>query len=437
MVQAQTSRAEEELDYDIIGVGFGPANMAIAAACSEQEAGPRALFFEANSHTSWHAGMLFPDANLQVCFAKDLVTFRNPTSPLSFLNFLVSQGRIHDFFNRGSAAPLRIEFVAYLQWAAKQLTNYVRYGHTVEQVLPVYRAGRIDHYQVSVRQGQQSQVFTGRNVIIAAGLVPSIPQEWPKDKHIIHSSQYLHEIDQHRSVKTATVIGGGQSGAEVVLDLRSRYPEAEINLVHSRFGLTPADETPFVNRIFDNSAVTKLFNAPKSFRESILAQHKNTNYSVVNVETIQALYDAWYSDSWLGKTRLRFHDASSIYAISTQEKTVDVTVSHHLDDTQETISSDLVVLATGYRPQSPQSWLGPSHLDLARDQSGDLVIGRGYALEWKVPSDGKLVMLGTSEQRHGLSVTLLSNIALRAGEVLSSLTAVKDANPHDYSLINS
>lgn len=77
---AQTLPDDASLIHDLIGVGFGPSNVAMAIALSEHNArvdrqeGVSAHFFEQQPSFGWHRGMLIDDATMQVSFLKDLVT---------------------------------------------------------------------------------------------------------------------------------------------------------------------------------------------------------------------------------------------------------------------------------------------------------------------------------------------------------------------------
>ncbi|MDE1902058.1 MAG: SidA/IucD/PvdA family monooxygenase, partial [Alphaproteobacteria bacterium] len=70
---------------DIIGIGFGPANLSLAIALQEraEESGNRleTVFLEQKSAFGWFPEMLIPGATMQVSFLKDLVSLRNPCSP--------------------------------------------------------------------------------------------------------------------------------------------------------------------------------------------------------------------------------------------------------------------------------------------------------------------------------------------------------------------
>ena len=57
----------DEAVVDIIGVGFGPSNLALAVALAERpEQAPRALFVEQKPAFSWHPGMLLDGSRAQV-----------------------------------------------------------------------------------------------------------------------------------------------------------------------------------------------------------------------------------------------------------------------------------------------------------------------------------------------------------------------------------
>ena len=87
--------------HDVVGIGFGPSNLALAVALEEEYgSGVDAVFFEKQPAFGWHRGMLIEGATMQVNFLKDLVTLRNPTSRYSFVNYLHSHGRLVDFINR-------------------------------------------------------------------------------------------------------------------------------------------------------------------------------------------------------------------------------------------------------------------------------------------------------------------------------------------------
>ena len=161
--------------YDVIGVGFGPSNLALAIAMAESGDEVTGLFLERQPHFGWHRGMLIEDATMQVSFLKDLVTMRNPTSEFSFLSYLHSADRLADFINQKSLFPLRVEFHDYLEWAAGKLDHSVRYGHEVLAVEPVTEDGVVTCFDVTARHGADTTTLRARNLVFGTGLEPHLP----------------------------------------------------------------------------------------------------------------------------------------------------------------------------------------------------------------------------------------------------------------------
>ncbi|WP_139319745.1 SidA/IucD/PvdA family monooxygenase, partial [Serratia marcescens] len=85
---------------DLLMIGCGPSNLAVGVAleeCAEVHNINSSLILEKDTSVCWHRGMLFPEAQSQVSFLKDLVTQRDPTSRFSFLNFLHKTNRLDSF----------------------------------------------------------------------------------------------------------------------------------------------------------------------------------------------------------------------------------------------------------------------------------------------------------------------------------------------------
>lgn len=421
---------------DVIGVGFGPANMALAVAlreAGERRGTPwRAAFFEAAAATSWHAGLLFEDASMQVAFAKDLATMRNPRSAFSFMQFLAERGRLADFINRGSMAPLRIEFAEYLKWAADALAADVAYSSRVEAVTPVLEDGVITSYDVDVTGPAGATRARSRHVVLATGLQPVMPACLQTGGRAWHSGAYLARVGDldPGSTRRIAVIGGGQSAAEVLLDVRERFPEARIHSIHSRFGLTPSDASPFANQIFDPGSVDLLYQAPEAERTRIDLMHANTNDSVVSPATLQELFDTDYRDKWLGRERFLWHRTSRVVDATDTFGGVRLLIHDALAGADRALEVDAVICATGYRPQDPKTMLGDAD-SLHRDAAGRPMTTRRYQACFRAPSSGHLFLIGQTRHQHGVSATLLSNAAVRAGEITDAIMETEARRERD------
>ncbi|MGW0498370.1 lysine N(6)-hydroxylase/L-ornithine N(5)-oxygenase family protein [Streptomyces sp. NPDC003007] len=415
--------------HDLIGIGFGPSNVAMAIALREhntrvgRQGAVSAHFFEQQPRFGWHRGMLIDDATMQVSFLKDLVTLRNPASEYSFLCYLQSKGRLIDFINHKNLFPLRVEFHDYFEWAAAQVDDLVSYGHEVVGVAPVTRGGVVDHLEVTVRSGGGLEVHRARNLVVGTGLRPLMPEGVERGERVWHNSELLARVDELEGTFPSrfVVVGAGQSAAENVAYLHRRFPGAEVCAVFSRYGYSPADDSGFANRIFDPQAVDEYFAAPEDVKRRLMDYHGNTNYSVVDIDLIDDLYRQSYQEKVLGTERLRFINVSRLTGVKETRSGVQVTVTSLVTGEDTDLEADVVVLATGYSPADPTSLLGEVADSCLRDAQGRVRVER----DWRIATDPALrcgiYLQGGTEHTHGITSSLLSNTAIRVGEILDSL----------------
>jgi L-ornithine N5-oxygenase len=256
-LRAASIGSEEQ--FDLICVGFGPASLAVAVALHDalskqgsRGTPPKVLFIEKQDGFAWHAGMLLPGAKMQISFVKDLATLRDPRSDFTFLNYLHSQDRLVDFTNLDTFLPARIEYEDYMRWAASAFRHVVQYGHQVVSVTPENQGqGPTESFTVKARNTQTGQIRTciGRNVLIASGGQPSLPPSLPvKHPRVIHSSQYAYLVPRLLTNPNApyrvTVIGAGQSAAEIFNNVQTLYPNSQTRLVMRQEFLRPSDDSP-------------------------------------------------------------------------------------------------------------------------------------------------------------------------------------------------
>jgi len=101
---------------------------------------------------------------------------------------------------------------------------------------------------------------------------------------------------------------------------------------------------------------------------------------------------------------------------------VRVQIRHHPTGTVDEIECDAVIYATGFLPAPLQGILGDLYQDLVLED-GQPVVSRDYRLATSLPTAGNLFIQGNTEHTHGLTSSLLSNIAVRSAEILQSITA--------------
>jgi L-ornithine N5-monooxygenase len=425
-----------EPELDVVGIGFGPSNLAMAIAVSEHndtrgpDARVRARFLERQAGFGWHRGMLLDDATMQVSFLKDLVTLRNPTSEFSFLRYLHSRGRLIDFINHKNLFPLRVEFHDYFAWAAAQVDEQVTYDTEVLSVTPVTASGGdVVAVDVLSRHDEQLTTHRARNLVIGTGLRPRLPEGVTASDRVWHTSDLLHNLPKLRGTepRRIVVVGAGQSAAEAVATLHRDFPTAEICAVFSRYGYSPADDSSFANRIFDPAAVDDFFVAPEDVKRQLMGYHANTNYSVVDMDLIDDLYRRAYQEKVLGRERLRMLNVSRLTGIADGPDGVVASVQSLVTGETTRLEADVVVCATGYHQADPYAILGELGGLCLRDTEGRPKVERDYRAATDPRLRVGIYLQGGTEHTHGITSALLSNTAIRVGEILDSVLTHKTA----------
>ena len=416
---------------DLIGIGFGPANLALAIAIDEHNRrDPRSAldvsFVEQQERFGWHRGMLLEGATMQVSFLKDLVTMRNPGSRFTFLTYLQERGRLADFINLKTFYPTRVEFHDYFEWCAAEFTDAVGYGRRAVEVRPVTRDGRVEEVEVvteAAADGTGRHPRRARNIVVGTGLRPSLPQGVTAGERVWHTRDLLHRAPQITELRHRrfTVVGSGQSAAETVDHLHRTYPDAEICAVFARYGYSPADDSPFANRIFDPSAVDEFFAAPEPVKEKLLGYHANTNYSVVDGDLITDLYRTVYQEKVSGRERLRVLNTTRLTGVEHTPDGARALVRNLATGEEYALESDAVVLATGYTQVDPRELLGGLAAACLTDEHGRLRVGRDHRVLTADHVDVGIYLQGGTEHTHGITSSLLSTLAVRSAEICDSM----------------
>ncbi|MEU1127743.1 lysine N(6)-hydroxylase/L-ornithine N(5)-oxygenase family protein [Streptomyces sp. NPDC005899] len=418
--------------YDLVGVGFGPSNLSLAVALEEHRGGIpgqplTAAFFERQPSFGWHRNMLLPHTTMQISFLKDLVTFRNPLSRHSFVSYLHSVGRLTQFVNNQDFFPTRQEFHQYLEWVESNFSHQVSYGSEVTGLrLPENSGpGRPDHVQVEVRDtgGSGTRIVNARNLVISTGLVPRMPEGIQRDERVWHSSDLLERFRglNGDDLKNVAVVGAGQSAAEITRFFHDMLPHAQVTAVIPSYGYSVADDTPFANQVFDPSAVDDYYFGTELTREAFWRYHRNTNYSVVDDELIRDLHKRSYQEDVSGHKRLQFLNLTRVAAVRRAGTETRVTLRSLVEGESRELETDALVFATGYDSMEPSRLLGDLDQHFLRNQNGLHRVERNYRIATTGALPFDVYLQGGTEHTHGLTSSLLSNLAIRSGEIVKSI----------------
>ncbi|MDO9103962.1 MAG: SidA/IucD/PvdA family monooxygenase [Methylovulum sp.] len=414
---------------DLAGIGIGPFNLSLAALLSPLPQ-CRAKFFERRESFSWHPGMMLPGTQMQTSYLKDLVTPVDPSNPYSFLSYLVKKGRFYRFINADYPRVRRVEFADYLRWVAGQLTN-LSFNAGVEAV------GFEGHgFKLS---GAGLGDVHSRHLVVATGMKPNIPTwiERHVGEHCLHSHHYVG-VDFSVAGKRVVIIGGGQSGAEIFLDLMAgmRGRAEEIIWISRRPNLEPLDETAFINEYFTPDYVRHFHKLPEQRKPPIVSSHKLTGDGV-SPATLQVLSQYLYDCDFLSgdTTPYAILPYRDVHLVGRDKNAYRLHMRNGFNNSDQVVVADKIILATGYHYQLP-SCLDDVIGRLDLDQEGYPRLREDYTVAWDGPAQHRIYMQNAGRNSHGVADAQLSLAAWRSALIINSLLGktVYHVDPHPTAL---
>ncbi|WET76289.1 SidA/IucD/PvdA family monooxygenase [Amycolatopsis sp. QT-25] len=408
---------QETAHYHCLGVGVGPANLSLASLLHGRD-GIANLFLDREERFGWHDGQQIPGATLQVSLLKDLVTLSDPTSRFSFLSYLHEQGRIYHFINARFEAVPRQEFRNYLEWASASNEN-VRFGEEVREV-------DFDGSRFVVRTTKRTA--TADNIVVGIGTKPWVPEP---ARGKLGASQF-HVADfvaksRDFAGKRVSVVGGGQSGAEVFLDLLSRPVDQlprRVTWVSRRHNYFPIDDTPFTNEYFVPGYSDYFFDLDRPARVALNAQNVLTSDGI-SESTLREIYQRCYARRFVDGADDLFAllPNRTVTGVTADRDAWDLTVESNDDPgLVEHVEADSVVWATGYRPATAD-FLSPLEDRLAREGE-EYNVDKDFAIRWDGPRDRSVFLQNGVREQRGLADPNLSLVAWRSQRIMDRLLGV-------------
>ncbi|WP_063628048.1 lysine N(6)-hydroxylase/L-ornithine N(5)-oxygenase family protein [Actinospica robiniae] len=418
--------------YDLVGVGLGPFNLSLAAL-AEPVPGLGCLFLDENPGFSWHPGMMVDGATLQVPFLADLVSLVDPTSRHGYLAWLREHERLFGFYFGESWHVPRIEYEAYCRDVAAGLGS-CRFGCRVTAVRQARLADGRDGFVVcfDAADGTPRTVLAA-NVVLGLGTEPVVPaalRELCADGGalIAHSAHYLHRADWIRAADDVTVLGSGQSGAEIVLDLLRDWhrPGRRLRWLTRSGAFEPMEYSKIGLEHFTPEHTDYFHALAEPTRDQLLAGQGRL-YKAVSAETlaeIRAELDRRTHPHGLdatGVTLLPGVEAvgGRVHEGEDDPAGLEIDLVHTRSRGSCTVTTERLVLATGYAPRQP-TLLAPMEALVLRDSRGRPVIGRDHRVAL-TGTDAGLYVQNAELHTHGVGTPDLGLGAFRAAVILNAV----------------
>jgi len=394
------------------------------------------MFFDAKPRFSWHPGMLVDGAELQVPFLADLVTLVDPTSRWSFLNYLREHGRLFPFYFSERFHVPRREYEDYCRWVSGSLES-CRFGATVTAIRYVGEDFELSY----VDDGAVRTVMT-RNVVLGVGTEPVNPAPFDQllGQRVFHSADYLDRRAGLASAHDITVVGSGQSGAEVLLDLLRAQPEHGWRLcwLSRAPAFAPMEYTKLGLEHFTPAYTTYFRSLPQAMRDRLLPSQWQL-YKAISAETIAEIYDLLYDRSiggqWPDVTIMP--NVEVVNAYDRGACGLELTCRQIEQGQSFGVQTEAVVLATGYASRRP-ALLDPLADLIAWDGAGRYQIGDDYRVRFVDPGlRPGLYVQNAETHTHGVGAPDLGLGAHRASVIINSITGSTAYRPPERTSFTS
>ncbi|QLG49969.1 lysine N(6)-hydroxylase/L-ornithine N(5)-oxygenase family protein [Natrinema halophilum] len=447
--------------YDVLGVGLGPFNLGLAALLdgADPELDLDAVFLEQDREFAWHEGMLIEGVTLEVPFLADLVTMADPTNPYSFLNYVREYDRIYEFYFYETFQIPRREYDEYLRWVAEGVPT-TRFGREVTRV--EYEAAdsspngsRTETTETSPSDEGTFVVEavdpdTGRrycyraaDLVVGVGSRPALPEFARPYAHadgsLFHTADFLERRDDVLATDAITVVGSGQSAAEVVLDLLERQSAHQYRLdwLTRSDGFFPMEYSKLGLQHFTPEYTRYFYDLPQSRKDDLLAE-QDLLYKGIDPETSDRIYDTLYERS-IGDREPDFGMLATTAVVDVER--VDGSYWLECEQRQQerefALETDAVILGTGYHRPMP-AFLEPIADRLAFDDRERLRVDEAYRLDGALGnaggSGGRVFVQNAGIHTHGVGTPDLGLGCYRNAVIIDQL-AGREVYPVDRETV--
>ncbi|MEV0797104.1 SidA/IucD/PvdA family monooxygenase [Kribbella sp. NPDC050281] len=407
--------APDSTPYDVIAIGCGPFNLGLAALADGLD-DVRLAVLDSRPEFTWHRGLMFGDAMLQVSFLADLVSLVEPAHRLSFLSFLRDNDRLYQFYVREKFHPTRREYETYLRWCAAQLDS-LHFGHHVSEVS---WTGEV--FELTVERGESTETFAARHLVVGVGTEPAVPAALAglPEERFLHSADYLFRRDDLLRTGRVTVVGSGQSGAECALDLLRANADGgpAVSWLTRTPSFAPLDYSKLVLEMTTPSYVDYFHALDETTRDKLVKEQWR-HYKGISSETLDDIHDVLFARD-LTAAPVELQCGVSVVSAVARGDGVELTLQHA--DSGKTFQHhcDTVVAATGYRNR-PLPFIATLEDQVRRDGAGRWMINRDHSVATDAALAGRIFVANADLHSHGVAAPDLGIGAIRNATILNSI----------------
>jgi lysine N6-hydroxylase len=375
-----------------------------------------------------------------VPFLADLVTLADPASRWSFLNHLKQRERLFPFYFAERFHVHRAEYDAYCRWVAESLPS-THFGQQVDAVR--WNADRghfeVDHTHLDMHGEAEALARThARHLVLGIGTEPYVPgplrplAEAPTVP-VVHSAHYMDQRTRLLAAEHITVIGSGQSGAEVFLDLLRARPAGRerITWLARTPAFAPMEYSKLGLEHFTPDYTRYFHGLPEPVRDRLVPQQWQLHKGI-DTETITAIHDELYrrtlDGGWPDAVLTPGVTVRTAGRLGTRD--IELHLEHPEQGTRTRLITGAVVLATGYRERPLDRLLEPLAPYIRTDAAGRPQIDARHRVGLDRAVTGRVYVQNAERHTHGVGAPDLGLAAWRSAVILNDLTGLLTGEEH-------
>lgn len=407
--------------FHTIAVGAGPANLSLAAL-HRSATGERIALFDKAPGPGWHDTLLHSGARMQTSWIKDLVSIVDPTHELTFMNYLVSTGRLFALINAQFDFIPRREYMRYLTWAAGQIED-IHYGVTIDAI-----SLADDGFVVSSR-GQA--IARSEHVVVGVGTRSAMPAGLaglPRERAFLADELGLRlaALATSRDAPVA-VVGGGQTGLECVMNLLAAGM-TDIRWLGRRQWFQTIDDSPVANEFYRPAHQRFLQDLPRATRRRLVTEQNPTG-DALTPGALRGLYQ----DNYDRMLELGHFPAVLLPGRDVMHGDVDGDELVLQCSTNQGVECHRVahaVIAVG-RETVPVPFDDELRARIETDEDGELIVDRDYSVRWDGRDGHRIYAMNRGRMSHGIPDANLTLLPVRSAIVLNSMLGREVFKVHD------
>jgi lysine N6-hydroxylase len=229
---------------------------------------------------------------------------------------------------------------------------------------------------------EAGEVFRARHLVLGTGTSPHVPDSCADlGGDFIHNSRYTQHKQELQAKDSITLIGSGQSAAEIFYDLLGEIDVHgyRLNWVTRSPRFFPLEYTKLTLEMTSPEYIDYFHALPEATRYRLQSEQKGL-FKGIDGDLINEIFDLLYQKNLGGPVPARLLTNSSLESARYDQGTYTLGFRQQEQGKDYELSSAGLVLATGYRYAEP-AFLAPVRDRLRYDTQGNFDVARNYAID--------------------------------------------------------